>query len=85
MAKMTMGKVAAVLSVGITALMQTEIGPFGTEGESVRDLLLNGAGTRTPRPGQVRIPILVDGAAYELFIAKPGEPKVSPLARNDAD
>jgi hypothetical protein len=47
---------------------------------SQRNLLLSAAGTKEPQPGQVRIPIPVDGQLYEIIVAKPGEPRVVPVA-----
>jgi len=50
-----------------------------------RKLLLNAAGVKDPGPGQIRIPVTVDGAAYEVIVVKPGEPKLVPVVKRDAD
>jgi len=52
------------------------------EQPGLRNLLLNALGTREPGPGEVRIPIPVDGATYEVIIAKPGLPRSVPVAKD---
>jgi hypothetical protein len=50
-----------------------------------RNLLLNAEGRRTARPGEVRIPVPVEGMNYEIIVVKPGEPKLVPAPKKDAD
>ena len=58
---------------------------FTYERDGFRNLLLRALGTESSAPGQVRVPISVDGANYEVIIAKPGVPKAVPITKNDAD
>jgi hypothetical protein len=51
----------------------------------LRNLLLNAAGMKEPEPGRIRIPIPVDGVLYEVIVAKPGDARLLPIAKNDAD
>lgn len=80
MTKVMIGSVMAALVVAPAAIdgrgvVLPGISP-AFEPESIRNLLLNAAGRRTPKPEQIRIPILVEGAEYEVTVAKPGEPRL---------
>ena len=39
------------------------------------------AGTRTPKPGQVRIPVPVGETVYEVIVRKPGVPQLVAINR----
>ena len=69
--------VMALIAASASAVGLTKENPL-RPAPGMQDLLLNGAGVRTPGPGQIRIPVPVDGVAYEVIGARPGEPKVFP-------
>jgi hypothetical protein len=49
--------------------------------DDIRNLLLNAAGTRALKTGQVRVPVSVDGVEYEVVVTQLGEPRIIPVPR----
>ena len=81
MAKLKIWSVVVLSSVAIVGLAQAGAGVVPNADDNVRNLLLNAAGTRVPKPGEIRVPVPVDGVNYEVVIAKPSEPKLVHVAR----
>ena len=81
MAKLIIGLIAvsAVAVIGIAVAGPATSSPSAED--DVRNLLLNAAGTHALKPGQVRIPVPVEGVEYEIAGVKPGEPKAVPVSR----
>jgi hypothetical protein len=50
---------------------------------ALRNLRLNAAETETAGPGQLRIPVPVDGVLYEVIVVKPGEAKLIPTSKEE--
>jgi hypothetical protein len=80
MTKMIIAAVLGIVSLGAVVIARADYRPSRAEGDGLRNLLLNAAGTQPVQPGQVRIPIQVEGTAYEVVIAKPGEPRAVRVA-----
>ena len=97
MAKIVVVSILGIMALGTIDLKRGDHGtlnPLGGErGEAItpiqppgqrdssRNLLLSALGTGRAEPGQVRIPVPVEGDLYEVIIAKPGFPKSVAIAR----
>lgn len=69
--------VAALTVVPVSAMLR---GSSPSQSQDTYDLLLRAA---NPNPGKlsagkVRVPIDVDGVPYEIIVAEPGAPRLSP-------
>lgn len=85
MAKMTTATVLGLILIGAVGIArggndQPFFGPGMHDG--LRNLVLYALGTGSPGPGQVRVPVPAEGTIYEVIVAKPGEPRSVPLAKN---
>jgi hypothetical protein len=67
--------VVGAVGIAVGAYRQASMG----EGDDFRNLLLHAWGSGKAGAGRARIPIPVEGSAYEVIIAKPGEPRAVPL------
>ena len=63
------------LSIGVLARADSP------SGMPLRNLRLNATGTEAAGPGQLRIPVPVDGVMYEVIVVKPGEPRFVPTSK----
>jgi hypothetical protein len=74
------GSAVVISTAALIGLLGTSSVTSSVE-ESLRALVLHAAGTTSPKPGEVRVPVLVDGVEYEVVGARPGAPKVLPLVQ----
>jgi hypothetical protein len=81
-----MARTIFVFLIGVIALSIVVLARADSPSEmALRNLRLNAAGTEATGPGQLRIPVPVDGVLYEVVVANPGEPKLIAAAPSDAD
>ncbi len=90
MTKPILAILAGATAAGSIALAQAAVHgaafPFGlVNAGSVRDLVLHALGTEPVPQGKIRVPILADGAAYEVIVTKPGLPAQVPLVARSAN
>lgn len=71
------------LVLGVTAAVTLPATP-GAHALPPGDLVLKAAGRQVVPPGHVRIPIVVDGAEYEIIVVAPGVPELVHVNK-DAD
>jgi len=81
MRKVIIGSFLASVAMATVAFAQSSDGRvivIHAAEDNLQNLLLNAAGTPTMKPGQIRVPIPVDGVTYEVIVKKPGEAKLIP-------
>ena len=87
MAKIAIAMVLGVILSGAMQVVGAKDSPWSyvpRQGNRAGNLVLYALGTGSPGPGQVRIPVPVEGTLYEVIIAKPGAPRLFLLAASDA-
>ena len=85
MAKIVIAMVLGAILLGAVQDARGKNDPWSfvpRQGDRAGNLVLYALGTGSPGPGQVRIPVPVEGTLYEVIVAKPGKPRVFPLAMN---